>query len=406
VGRLLAKSPADRYGSPEKLIDALDRPDLWAKAKPEPRVWRRARMAVVAVALVVSGVLATQWFAGRGGGTESLASIESLIVLPPSNPSADPDQESLMAGLHDALITELNKLQGLAVISQWTTETYTGTAKSLSQIADEVDVDGVAETAVFRQGDSLFIQVRLFQGTPERLLWSGTFGGLPADRVTLPRQVAANLAEALSIGMTTREQELLSEARPVDPEAWDLYRRGLYLLDQGTHEGTVAAEALAREAIAEDPTFAEAHALLASALNQISYWTDAPPLDLIIESEAAASRALELDSTLAVAGAQVAGNLGSYRWQWDAAETEFRRVLELNPGSVEAHMMFGVFLVELGRSAEAISHTAEAVRLDPVNLMARNVHAMALVMDHRYEEAAAAARELLKLDANFPVGYG
>jgi serine/threonine-protein kinase len=416
LSKALAGTPAGRFATASDFVEALKPPAAAPVAGrapgPTPRpltsaqgaaaVARTSRATLVAIAVLSAGWLVWRAFAP---GPVAPGAIRSLVVLPPDNPSADSAHARLAAGLHDALITELNKLSRLAVISQTTARSYANTTKPLSRIAAELDVEGVSETSIILQRDSVIIQVRVFRGMPERLVWKGTFGGSRADMVTLPRAVARQLATSIGVPMSSREQQLLLRSRPIDPDAWELYQRGRYLLDQLNAEAVHAADSLARLAIARDPRFAEGHALLADVLVQQSYWKDTPPMDMILEAEREASRALELDSTLAMAAIRRVDLRSTYTWDWDAHDAEFQRILAGSPGSVDGHIWYGVLQATLGRTTDAVSHTGAAVRLDPANLLARNVHAMALTLDGRYGDAVAQARQILQLNPDYPVAY-
>jgi len=165
VNQLLAKSPADRYGAAEKLIEALDRPDLWAEAKPERRFWRQVGSVAVVLVLLAFGVFATQWFASRGGDLEVVP--QRVAVLPFENRTGDPSLDDLGELAAERITTRLQREEVGEVVPL---SAVTGAAPAAGG-GDPVHAVTAATGAAlvitgsfFETGDSLVVAIRIIDG--------------------------------------------------------------------------------------------------------------------------------------------------------------------------------------------------------------------------------------------------
>lgn len=188
-----------------------------------------------------------------------------------------------------------------------------------------------------------------------------------------------------------------------DPVAHELYLRGRHFFDR--RRAAADAEPDLRksvryleQAIARDPNLAEAHAALAFTYRVIAHRGFLPPWEATRESERYARRALELDPQLVDAHVAVAANLGFARWDWAAAEREFQRALELDPGNAHARLWYSFMLLHLGRMDEAAVQSAHGLRSDSFHPLLWDNHVAALVALGRGEEAIERARESVELE--------
>ncbi len=317
--------------------------------------------------------------------------IESLAVLPLENLSGNHEEIYFADGMTEALITELGKIHALRVISRQSVMQYRGTNKTVPQIAHELHIDAVVEGSALRSGGKVRITMQLIQANPERHLWSESYERNLSDVIALQRDVTQAIAREIRVSLTPAEQQRLAQARPVSPEAYEAFLKGLYFVGRLESRGKSAE--YFQQAISRDPYYAPAYVGLA-----ISY----PPGAGHEKALPLIKKALELDDTLAEAHAALATFLEDENRDWAGAEREYLRALELDPGSAVARHWYGMFLLEVGRIEEALAENQRALQLNPTGRFVNAALAIKLVYLGRYDEAVAQAKAGLEMDTNSP----
>ncbi len=248
------------------------------------RLWL-TRGGIVAVALVLSLSILSAWlFRSRGPAP---AGIRSLAVLPLENLSGDPSQNYFADGMTDELITDLAQISALRVISRTSTMAYKGARKPLPQIARELNVDAVVEGTVLRSADQVRITAQLIQASTDKHLWSQSYVGAVRDTLALQNRVASAIADQIRINLTPQEQAALKNVKVVDPQAYESYLKGRYFWNKRTADGLKGALAYFKQAIEEDPNYAEAYSGLADTYALLGDWQYAavPPKEAFPQSE-------------------------------------------------------------------------------------------------------------------------
>jgi TolB-like protein/Flp pilus assembly protein TadD len=355
--------------------------------------------ATAAILVFVGAIYARSWLRGRS----ALTRVQSIAVLPLANLSQDAAQDYLADGLTEALTTDLGKLSVFRVISRTSTMNYKGTKKSIPEIARELRVDAVIEGAVLRSGDKVRITAQLIDAPADQHVWAETYDRDLRDVLALQADVARAIAVQIRGKLSSSPQ--LHGASPLNPEAYELYLKGHYSRDEGTEDGLKLAFEYFRQALERDPQYAPAYAGLADSYSRLPFYSETRPEEAFPKAKAAATKALQLDQTLAEAHASMAYVKTYYDWDWAGAEAEFRRGLELNPNYADVHHSYSRFLASLGRVAEARTELKRAQELDPLSLL---VQANAGVISYFGREYDQAIQELLKikeLNPKFPVPY-
>jgi TolB-like protein/DNA-binding winged helix-turn-helix (wHTH) protein/Tfp pilus assembly protein PilF len=365
-----------------------------------PRAWKTAGVAL----LVVLGIF-TVWILRPGSHPPPI--IRSLAVLPLENLSGDASQEYFSDGMTDELITELGQISGLRVISRTSIMTYKGAHKSLPQIAQELNVDAVVEGTVLRSGDQVRITAQLIEAAADKHLWAQSYEGKLHDMLALQKKVAQSIAEEIRIKLTPHEQAVLKNAKRVNPEAYEAYLKGRYSWNKRTADGLKKAAVYFNQAIEKDPNYARAYAGLADSYGLLGNWEYGvlAPKEAYPRAKAAATKALELDSTLGEAHISLAFCLDGFDWDWESAGREFRRGIELNPGYATGHHWYAWHLAALGRNDEAVAEMKKAESLDPLSLIISADLAEELLIAHRYDEAIRQSRTTMDLDPQFAVAH-
>lgn len=196
-----------------------------------------------------------------------------------------------------------------------------------------------------------------------------------------------------------------AERSTTNAMALNEYRLGRFWLAKRTAEGFSNALAHFDRAVQLDTAFPHPHAARAECFNLLASYNLAPIADVFPKARDAALAALRLNTNLVEAHLALALYQRSYEWNWAAAESSFRRALELNPNSAPAHQWYSSLLSALGRLDEAVTHAQRAVQIDPSSLSVNANLGARLYLARRYKEAIAQYEKVIAMDANFPAAY-
>jgi TolB-like protein/DNA-binding winged helix-turn-helix (wHTH) protein/Tfp pilus assembly protein PilF len=380
--------------------------DIGLAVAPQDRLWPRRRViGSLALVIIISLLTFSVWrFRSRN---RAPTGIRSIAVLPLENLSGDASQNYFADGMTDELITGLAQISALRVISRTSVMVYKGAHKPLPQIARELNVDAVVEGTVLRSGDQVRITAQLIEAATDRHLWSQSYEGELRDTLALQNRVASAIADQIRISLTPQEQAALKDAKVVNPEAYESYLKGRYFWNKRTADSLKAALAYFKQAIEEDPKYAQAHSGLADTYALLGDWQYGvmTPKEAFPKAKAAAIKALELDSTLGEAHNSLAFVLDGFDWDLDAGGKEFQRAIELSPGYATAHHWYAWHLSLLGRFDEAIVEMRKAESLDPLSLIINADLAELLSLAHSYDESIRQSRKTIEMDPNFALAH-
>jgi TolB-like protein/tetratricopeptide (TPR) repeat protein len=358
--------------------------------------WRLAAGVVVAVVLAAAGfAVYRQWFAPSG----AVQGIHSIAILPLKNLSGDPSQDYFADGMTEELINNLGQVSTLRVISLTSSMSYKGTQKNLHQIARELSVDAVVEGGILREGDNVRISAQLVDARTDRPLWAHTYVRNLTGVFNWQGEVAQTIADEISIKVTPQEQARLAQRRPLNPEAQDLFLRGLLLRQADDCKSAIDFFNLA---IDRDPAFAEAHSALASCYGRLGESGRLPYQEAFTHQKAEALRAIELDYSLSEAHAELANSAMTLDWDWPTAAAEFHRALELNPSSATSHQKYAFYLVRTGHVHEALAEVERSVELDPISDSTFHAEGFIYFFSRQYDQALAIARTVRDLKIDLP----
>jgi TolB-like protein/DNA-binding winged helix-turn-helix (wHTH) protein/Flp pilus assembly protein TadD len=356
-----------------------------------------ARVATVGVAIValVAVVLSRPW--QRPSVHERTDGRTRLAVLPFENLSGDSTREYFSDGLTEELIFQLSRMRPdkLAVIARTSVIGFKGTSSSIAEIGAALDVDFVLEGSVRHESERVRVTAQLIQVRDEVHVWAETYERNLDNVFALQGDVAVRVTDALAIELLVPDAAPRHGAYTTSAQAYDLYLQARHQWNRFDRDGMRHAEALLRQALSTDSTFALAWAALADVYNLMPYYTDLGVDEAYPQAAAFARRALEIDSQLAAAYNALGFALFYYDRDWSAANAAFSRAVELEPGYAMAHHWYSGLLSALGRNDEAIRHNRLAVELDPLSLSVRSDLAWYYLFARRYEEAAAEARRAL-----------
>ena len=383
--------------------------DVGSAVAPKRRLWPTrsvigALALIIIITIITLSILSVWRLRSRAPAS---AGIRSIAVLPLENLSGDASQSYFADGMTDELITDLAQISALRVISRTSVMVYKGARKPLPQIARELNVDAVVEGTVLRSGDQVRITAQLIEAATDKHLWSQSYEGELRDTLALQNRVASAIADQIRINLTPQEQAALKNVKVVNPDAYESYLKGRYFWNKRTADGLKVALAYFKQAIEEDPKYAQAYSGLADTYALLGDWQYAvmTPKEAFPKAKAAAIKALELDNTLGEAHNSLAFVLDGFDWDFDSAGKEFQRGIELSPGYATAHHWYAWHVSLLGRYDEAIAEMRKAQNLDPLSLIINADLAEILVLAHSYEESIQQSRKTIEMDPNFALAH-
>jgi TolB-like protein/Flp pilus assembly protein TadD len=402
ISKCLEKDRAHRYQTAtEPAMDLRRSSPSFTQEPRHPKVEvrqeksKRWLWAVAAVAVLATAAAFVLKPAHKG------PQINSLAVLPLENLSGDSSQEYFSDGVTDAIITDLGQIKGIRVISRRSVMRYKGNRKPLPEIARELNVDAIVEGTVQRSGNRVRITANLLYAPTDRHLWAKSYESELQDVLLLQGQVARSIASEIGIKLMSQEQRRLAATRPVNPEAYQAYLKGKYYAAKWNADGFKKGEASFRQAIDLDPTYGPAYEGLAEVHGMLATMGLRPSTESFSLVKAAASKALELDGGLAEAHSDLGMVKLQFDWDWSGAENELRQAIALNPNSSGAHFSYGMFLIALGRSDEAVKETRNALELDPLTTSSNLLLGWVLYYARRHDESIAQLKETLELTPDF-----
>ena len=419
VEKALAKNKDERYQTCKDLLIDLKRVkkslDLKASARSTkteeepvikltktaeaPRVLTsRKLIAIAALTLAVALTGIVIFTRSKLSTPITTPQIKSVAVLPLTNLSGDPSQEYFADGMTEALISNLTQIRALRVISRISAMRYKGTTKSLQEIADELKVDAVVEGSVQRSGGHVLVTARLIPAATDSPLWSRQFDRDLSDVLKLQNEIARAVTDEIRIQLTADEQSRLASARSINPQAHEAYLLGRYHLAKLNEEELKLAIDYFERAIQIAPDSAIAYSGLAEAWMERGVWGAKSFKEVQEPARAAAIKAASLDDGIAEVHTMIGQIKYLYDWDWSASDKEFKRALDLEPGSVAAHKYFAILLMALGHHTEAISEIQQAAQLDPLSADVQAVYGRILYRARRYEEAIPPLKRALELD--------
>ncbi len=273
---------------------------------------------------------------------------------------------------------------------------FKGTKTPLHQIAQELKVGALITGAVLRSGDRVRITAQLIDPATDAQVWARSFERDLSDVLSLQNEIVSEVTREVRVKLTPQEETRLASAGKIDPQAYEAYLKGRFHLYKLTRPDLDSALRYFELALDKDPDYALAYAGIATVWSGRQQQGFAPASETTPRIAAAAAKALELDSTLAEVHYTLAVIRTWVYWDWQGAETEFRRAIDLNPNHSEARAYYSHLLNILGRPKEAMPQIERARELDPFNSLLQALYGMDLMYARRYDDVIGLLRETLK----------
>lgn len=385
--------------SPSGLTGA--RPGPGQAARPS---WIGGRTLLVTGTMVALGLaLGAGWFAGSSMASAPDAGGHRIAVLPLRDMNPDGSNAILAAGVQEDLLTRISKIRELSIISRTSVEEYADTEKSIPEIAAELGATAIIEGGVQRAGNNVRINVQLIDGLSDAHLWAETFDRpWSLDNLfAIQTEIAEAVAAALRTALSAEERTRIDDRPTDDEEAYALYvqaRSAYERAGAGAPQLLRETVRFAEAAVAADPTFAEAYAVLSMA-NAFLFWIQADRSPARLQrARAAADSAAELDPSLAEAYVAM-GHV--YYWghlDYEAALAEFRKAERLNPEALDLYQGLGAVHRRQGRIEEAIAYFRRSFANNPRRAASAVTVGESLGLAGRFAEADSMHALGMRLD--------
>ncbi len=282
--------------------------------------------------------------------TENIWSTSRIAVLPFGNISPDPNDEYFADGLTEELIDRLCQVNELKVIARTSVMNYKKKEKNVSEIAKELKVGSIVEGSVRKAGNKIRVTAQLIDSNTEAHLWSSRYDRSLDDIFVVQTDIAENVVNALKVKLLVPEKKAIQRKGPSNPDAYVEFLRGMYFFrKEGAATNLQNAIKHFGNAIQIQPNYSEAIALLGISNISLGYFGHDRTNEPYVKAKQLISTALELDAT--IPETHFAKGTASFfiEGNWEKAEQEFKRALELSPNYLEAHISYAIFLVSLGR---------------------------------------------------------
>jgi TolB-like protein/Tfp pilus assembly protein PilF len=369
---------------------------ILSKARRHKWVVLASGLALILLVVAISRLVSTEH-------------LDSLAILPFSYVSSDPqfmanpDREYLSDGLTESIINNLSQLANLKVIARSSVFRYKGKDLDVQAIGRELNVRAVLVGQIKQEGDELRITVELMDVQGNRSIWGDTYQRKTADIQTVQKEIARNVSEKLRLKLTGADQTQLAKTYTESGEAYEAYLKGRYHWNKRTDEGFKRATIFFQEAIVKDPKYALAYTGLADCYTLRSDYGFLAPKEGYALAKGAVTLALQYDESLAEAHTSLASIKAVTDWDWQGAENEYRKAIELNPKYPTARHWYAAQLLVQGRLDQALQEIKQAQQLDPLSLGINKDFAVIFLYARDYDKALEQCRKTLEIEPHFGV---
>ncbi len=327
--------------------------------------------------------------------------VESLAVLPFSNPSGNEEIEYLSDGITESLIRNLSQIPNFKIISRTSVFHYKGQDIDLQKVANQLNINKLLMGWVVQRGEDISIGIELVDTRDNSQIWGEQYTKKITDMVQVQEEIAKDISAKLKVKLTLKEKKQIATQHTDDNEAYQLYLKGRYHWNKRTSDGFRKSIYFHDQAIEKDPSYALAYTGLSDSYALIGIYGYLPAKDVWPKAKAAALKAMEIDPGLAEAHNAMGAVKSSYEWNWEEAEKEFMFSIELNPNYATAHQWYAGQLWVLGKFDDALREIQKAQEIDPLSLQISTDIGRLHYYANKYDLAIQQYQTILELDANF-----
>lgn len=321
-----------------------------------------------------------------------------LAILPFVNMSADPENEYFSDGITEELLNTLSKVDGLQVTSRTSAFSFKGKNEDIRSIALQLNVDKILEGSVRKAGNRVRITSQLISAADGYHIWSETYDRNLTDIFEVQDEISGIIANKLRENLLpSQQEETLVKKQVENMEAYTCFLKALHYWNKLTPADGRKCIECCEQAIALEPTYAQAYAMAASAYAYLGSSGQMIPDEAFKIVKTFADKALALDSSLAEVYIARANIALYYDWNYEEAYKNLQQALRLNPGIADTYELLGTYYVMKGDKEKALQTLQEAERIDPLSPIILQSLASMYIFNERYEEAVTVADKILSL---------
>jgi len=330
--------------------------------------------------------------------------IDSIAVLPFESTYTDSEMEYISDGLTESLINTLSKLPRLKVISRFSVFQYKGKKSDLEAVGKELNVKGILAGTITQRGDNLSIIAELIDVKEKTRLWGEQYNQKIGDILVLQEEISKDISAKLRLRLSGEEKKALAKRYTENTEAYRLYLEGRFYWNRRTPVDLQKAITYFEKAVAMDPRFSLGYASLAETYVVIGSLTLQPPEAAYPKAEEFCLKALSLDEELVEAHSALGSLKGGWKWDYEGAEKEFQRAIELNPNYATAHQWLAELYLITNRLQLALREIHIAEELDPHSIIMKNIEATIFLAEEKFNEAIEVVKGVVEENPDFDVG--
>ncbi|MEO8648846.1 MAG: protein kinase [Acidobacteriota bacterium] len=372
-----------------------------AKQNTTGEMIRRKPYSIIAVSIILIGLMGAGYYFFWGNKASSgPGARKSLAVLPFVNSEKDPNVEYLSNGITENIVNNLSQLSSLRVISTNSAFLFKNDQSDTRTIAKKLGVETLVTGDIRRLDDKLIINVHLINAADDSAIWGNQYVRPATDILAAQNEIALAVAQNLRLKLTGVEQRQLAKRPTENVEAYDLYLRGRSQVFKLTPAEINSGIKYFEQAIKIDPNYALAYAGISDAYRSLALGSEMDPTLYLPKSSAAANKAIETDDTLSEAYTSL-GATNFWSWDWNAAESNSKRALVLNPSSAAAHLFYAHLLSNLGRNSEALAEIKVARESEPLFPFVGALEGQFLLHAGKLDESIERLQKTIELAPNF-----
>lgn len=386
IRKALEKNPKIRYQTASDLRADLSRLKRDLESKQFLRFWNE------------SGKIETN---NRRQRKRRNLPFDSLAVLPFVNEGVDPDTEYLADGITESIINLLSRVPNFRTMATSTVFRYKSGTMDAMEVGHVLKVSAVLSGRVRKTGDTAIVKTELVDTRNGSRLWGENYQLTLKETVGLSEDISRQIAETLRLQLGAEQRNRFAKRYTQDVEAYQLYLRGRFHWNKRTEDGLKKATYYFQKAIEQDSIYALGYAGLADCFTLMGGYRVLPPKEAFFKGKSMATKAIELDSSLAEAHTSLALATLFYDWNWKKAESEFKRAIELNWNNPTCHQWYAEYLMAIGHPRKCLIEVRRAQHLDPLSLGINSHLGWGLYFARQFNQAVEQMEKTLELDPNY-----